>query len=163
MTTHLAHEIRYAAPLDQVAAMLGDPAYREAVCDAQKVVRRTVTVSGEPGVGTGREVIVDRAMSAQGIPSFAKKLVGEEIQIVQREQWASESAAGVEVTIPGKPGSMSGQATLTEDAGSTVYRMDLDISVSIPFVGGKVEQLVRDLMLKALAREERVGTRWLAR
>ena len=38
------------------------------------------------------------------MPSFAKKFVGDEIKIVQRETWTSATAADLHVSIPGKPG-----------------------------------------------------------
>ena len=34
-------------------------------------------------------VLVDQTQPANGIPSFAKKFVGDEIQIVQREEWSA--------------------------------------------------------------------------
>ena len=35
------------------------------------------------------EVVIDQVQAARGIPSFAQKFVGDEINIVQRETWAS--------------------------------------------------------------------------
>lgn len=158
MTKTLTMDLTYDAPLDAVAAMVADPAFREKVCDAQRALRREVTVTEGPA---GREITVDYAQAADGVPSFAKKLVGDEIQIVQREVWSSPTEGDVEVTIPGKPGQMSGRVSLTEAGGVTTQHTELDIKVSIPLVGGKVEQLVHDLMTKALRREHRVGQEWL--
>ncbi len=36
------------------------------------------------------------------------------------------------------------------------------MTASVPFVGGKLEQLMRDQVLKALQIEERVAAQWLA-
>ena len=38
------------------------------------------------------EVTIDQVQAADGIPSFAKKFVGDEINIVQAETWASPDA-----------------------------------------------------------------------
>ena len=67
------------------------------------------------------------------------------------------------MTIPGKPGEMKGTARLTESGGVTTETVDLDIKVGIPLVGGKIEGLIADLLLKALKVENRVGRDYLSR
>lgn len=160
MPRRIEHELTYDAPLSEVAAMLADPAFREEVCDHQKVLRFDVTV--EDGDGTTR-VVIDQVHPAAGLPSFATRLVGDEINIVQREVWTAPDRAGVEVTIPGKPGEMTGTATLTESDGTTTERVDLTVRVGIPLVGGKIEKLIGDMLVRALEAENTVGRRWLAR
>jgi hypothetical protein len=140
--------------------MLADPAFREEVCARQGVLRHSVGVSGR---GAGMEVVVDRVHSADGLLSVARKLVGDEINIVQVERWTDADAADVTVTIPGKPAEMSGQITLTEDGASTVESVTLDVRVGIPLVGGKIENLVADLMVAALKAENKVGRDYLSR
>ncbi|GAB3772956.1 hypothetical protein FB382_002737 [Nocardioides ginsengisegetis] len=159
MTKRLTHDLTYDAPLADVAAMLVDPAFREEVCAYQGVVRSNVTVHPN---GAGTEVVIDQVQAAQGIPSFAKKFVGDEINIVQSESWAGDEAR-IHVTIPGKPGEMSGTATLRESGGRTTETVSLDIKVNIPLVGGKIEGLISDLLLKALRAENKVGNDYLSR
>jgi uncharacterized protein DUF2505 len=160
MTTRIAHVLTYSGAFADVAAMLADPAFREEVCARQGVLRHSVRVSGR---GAGMEVVVDRVHSADGLPSVARKLVGDEINIVQVERWTDADAADVTVTIPGKPAEMSGHITLTEDGGSTVESVTLDVRVGIPLVGGKIEDLVADLMVAALKAENKVGRDYLSR
>ena len=160
MTKRLVHELTYDAPADAVMAMLADEAFREEVSTAQRVLRSTVTVEGE--AGSGVEVTVDEVQSAKGIPSFAKKVVGDEINVVRREAW-SDHRADVHVTIPGKPGEISGTAELTESGATTTETVSLDIKVAIPLVGGKIEGLISDLLLKALKTENKVGRDYLSR
>jgi hypothetical protein len=162
MSKRLTHVLTYDAPLAAVAAMLADPAFREQVCDAQGVLRHTVTIEGDAADGD-LEVTVDQVQAASGIPSFAKKFVGDEINVVQTESWSSPGAGDIRVTIPGKPGDMSGTARLTESGGTTTETVTLDIKVGIPLVGGKIEGLVADLLLKALKAESRVGRDYLSR
>lgn len=162
MSRRLTHELTYDAPLAAVAAMLGDPAFREEVCERQHVLRHTVTVT-PAGSGPGKEVVIDQVQSANGIPSFAKKLVGDEINIVQKEIWTDAERGDIFVTIPGKPGDMKGVLRLEERAGRTAQTVDLEIKVGIPLVGGKIEGLVSDLLLKALLRENEVGRDYLSR
>ncbi len=155
MGKRVVKELTYDASLEEVAAMLTEPAFRELVLERMKVVRGHATV--EDGV-----VTIDQVQSAAGLPSFATKLVGAEIRIVQVETWRTPAHADVEVTIPGKPGEMAGTATLTESGGRTTERIELEITVRIPLVGGKIEGLVADMLDKALVKEHETGVEWLA-
>jgi hypothetical protein len=111
---------------------------------------------------SGMDVSIDQVQAAQGIPSFAKKFVGEEINIVQDESWSSPTAATVNVTIPGKPGEMKGRVRITEDATGATENVTMDVKVGIPLVGGKIEGLVAEMLTKALRAENHVGRQWLS-
>ena len=155
-----SHRMSYdAAPAD-VLAMLSDPAFREKVCVAIHSVRHDVSIDG---AGNGMRVVVDQTQPAHGIPSVAQKFVGDEIRIVQRESWTSPKGADLTIEIPGKPGEVSGGISLdAEGAAGTAETVEGDVKVRIPMIGGKLEGLVRDMLVAALKTEERVGRAWLA-
>jgi hypothetical protein len=156
----VSEELRYdGATLEQVHEMLADPAFREQVCDYQHVLRHTVQIKKDE---KGMTVEIDQIQAARGIPGFAKKFVGDEINIVQTEDWTSAAKGNIHVTIPGKPGEMSGTALLTEDPDGTTETVNLSVKVNLPLVGGKIEGLVADLLSKALRAEHEVGVGWLA-
>jgi hypothetical protein len=155
----VAEELRYdGATLDQVHEMLADPAFREKVCDHQHVLRRTVQIKRDD---KGMTVEIDQFQAARGLPGFAKKLVGDEINIVQTEDWTSPAKGNIHLAIPGKPGEMSGTALLTEDPDGTTETVNLSVKVNIPLVGGKIESVIADLLSKALRAEHEVGVKWL--
>lgn len=160
MATTLTHTLEYDAPLADVAAMLADPAFREEVCAYQRVIRADVAIEVD---GNTKTVVVDQVQPAKGIPGFARKFVGDEINIVQREDWSSPEAADLHVTIPGKPGEMAGSITLEESGGTTTETVDVRIKVGIPLVGGKIEDLIAGLLRKALVAENKVGRDYLSR
>lgn len=159
MATKLAHETTYDATLGDVLSMLGDPAFRKEVCEAQSALRYDVAIAGGDSDWTAR---VERVMPADDLPSFARSVVGDEITVVQAESWHGADAE-VSIDIPGKPGGGSGTARLTESGGRTVQRIDLAIKISVPFVGGKLEKLVAEVIEKALDKEHAVGVAYLAR
>jgi hypothetical protein len=160
MTKHLTHETSYDAPLAVVAAMIADPDYREQVSQAQGATRTTVDIVGS---GAGMSVLVDQLQPADGIPGFAKRFVGDEINIVAREEWSAIDRADLHVTIPGKPGDMTGALTLSETGGVTTYTAEVTITVHIPLVGGRIEALIADLLRKALRAEGKVGRDYVSR
>lgn len=154
MSTRMRKELAYHASLEEVARMVRSTDFREQVLEAQQVLRGSVSIDR----GTVR---IEQVQAADGIPSFAKKFVGDEIVIVQEEEWSSPRRGEVRVTIPGKPGEMTGTATLESRGDTTVETVELSIKVSIPLVSGKIETLIADMLRKALDAEHRTGQVWL--
>ena len=156
MSTKLSKTLTYDAPAQAVAAMLDDPAFREAVLERQNVERGSVDIEGD-------HVRIEQVRSGADLPSFARKFAGDEIVIVQQETWTSPTTADLELQIPGKPGEAVGTLALTEAGGTTTETVELTVSVRIPLVGGKVEGLIADMVGHALDREHEVGVEWLSR
>lgn len=153
MSKHLTKELVYDASLEQVRAMLHDPAFREAVLERQKVVRGSVTVEGDV-------VHVDQVQASAGLPSFVTKIVGNEIHIVRVERWRDDHAE-IEFSTPGRPGEITGRSRLAVVGGQTVHTVTMDISVRVPLIGGKVEGVVATMLAKAYDKEHAVGQEWL--
>lgn len=159
MTTRLSHDLTYHAPLPRVREMLHDPAFRELVCERQRVLRHHVeVVPGAPGP----TVTVTQVQQVRKVPAFATKFVGDEVEITQVEQWTSPTAGEVTISVPHLPTSVGGTLGLREDDGVTVHTVDLRIKVSVPLVGSKLEALVSDLFTKALEAEGKAGRDYLA-
>ena len=152
----LSKKLTYDASADAVAAMLDDPAFREAVLERQLVERGSVDIDGDVAR-------IEQVRSGDDIPSFARKFVGEEIVIVQTETWTSAHGADVEIAIPGKPGEAVGTIALVESGDTTTETVELDVSVRIPLVGGKIETMIADMVGRALDVEHQVGVEWLSR
>jgi hypothetical protein len=154
------HTLTYpGTTVDDVYAMLADPAYRKAVADYQHVQDFACDV--QPA-GGGMTVRLEQAHGTDRIPGFAQRLVGHEIRFVQQETWSSPSSADVHVSIPGKPGEMTGTLALAQAGADVVERVDLAVKVSMPIVGGKVEDLIAGFIGKAFQAENKVGVKWLA-
>jgi hypothetical protein len=155
----VSHTLTYpGTTVDDVYAMLGDPAYRKAVGDYQRVTDFSCDITPS---GRAMKVRLEQAHGTDRIPSFAQRLVGHEIRFVQEESWSAPSAADLHVSIPGKPGDMTGSTSLTQSGNDVVQHIDLAVKVSIPLVGGKVEDLIAGFVVKAFDAENKVGVKWL--
>jgi hypothetical protein len=152
----LTKKLTYDATAEAVAGMLDDPDFREQVLERQKVVRGSVSIDGDV-------VTIEQVRAGDDLPSFARSFVGDEILIVQTENWTSPTSADVRLAIPGKPGEAVGTLELVESGGTTTETVHLDVTVGIPFVGGKIEKLIAGIISSALDVEQRVGREWLAR
>ena len=161
MATRIVHELTYEAPLADVAAMLADPAFRKEVCVNQRATRHAVSIDGVQG--DPMKVLIEYAQPTDRVPGFAQKFVGGEVEIRQAETWTTAEQGDIHVTIPGKPGEMTGTAVLIEKDGVTIETVTLDITVKIPLVAGKIETLIGKILGSALRAENRTGVAWLAR
>jgi hypothetical protein len=156
----VSHTLTYpGTTVDDVFAMFGDPAYREAVSVYQHVKDFSCDITP---TDAGMNVRVEQAHGTERIPGFAQRLVGDEIRFIQDETWASSAAAAIHVTIPGKPGDLSGTETLVQSGEDVVQSIDLAVKVSMPLVGGKLEDLIAGFVGRVFEAENKVGVKWLA-
>ncbi len=146
--------------VEEVRAMLGDPEFRQAVCTYQQVEDSGVTI--EEYDDGSMTVDLERTYGTTLVPSFARKFVGATIDLVQREEWSTPTEATFDVSIPGKPGEMHGTAKLVQNGPDTVENIAMDVRVSVPLVGGKLEDLIAGLLKDAFRAENKVGLKWLA-
>ncbi len=144
----------------EVRDLLADPHFRQAVCEFQQVADSSVSIQQyDDG-----SMIVDltRTYDTAVLPSIAQSLVGRTIDLVQREEWSATSRATAQLTIPGQPARMSGRCALDQTGADTAYTADLEVRVSIPLLGGRIEEVVADLVGQAFRAENHVGVQWLA-
>ena len=154
------HTMTYDAPPEEVFEMLKSEEFREKVCqNLKQTISYDVSITPQ---GEGMDVRVEQVQETKGVPSVAKKIVGDETTIIQKEHWTSPRKADLDIEIPGKPGSVKGDITLAEQGEGTVETVSVDIKVSVPLVGGKIEKMLADLLGAAMRSEEKVGKEWLA-
>ena len=155
------HTTTYGAPVADVYAMLTDPAWREKVGAAQGVVSSTVTVTPEDPGDAGCRIVIDQVQNTAGLPAIAKKIAGDTTRAVVTEVWASPTNGTIEILAPGKPTKAVGTVSLVSDGTSTRHVTDLEVTVKVPIVGGKLERVMADNIGHGLEVEEAVGVAWL--
>ncbi len=151
-------ELAYEAGPDEVFAMLADPAFREKVARAQGVVSVDVTITP---TASGFTMVSDQVQDTAGLPAIARKITGDTTRAVVREEWSDATSGTIEITAPGKPTTASGTASLVPGSGGTTYVQELEVTVKVPLVGGKLEKVMADNIDEGLSAEHAVGTAWL--
>ncbi|WP_183093906.1 DUF2505 domain-containing protein [Nocardioides stalactiti] len=152
------HTSTYPGSPDEVYAMLTDPAWREKVGAAQGVVSSTITVTPQ---GEGCTVVVDQVQNTAGLPAMAKKIAGETTRAVVTEVWSSSTAGTVEILAPGKPTKAVGTTRLVADATGTQHVTELEVTVKVPLIAGKLEAMMGDNIKKGMEIEQAVGVAWI--
>ncbi len=154
----IRHQLTYAAPPSEVYLMRADPTFRAKVCEAMDTLSHDVTVDEADGELV---VAVDMLQQTQGVPGFAKKVVGNETRVVQTERWPRQEAGHIAVEIPGKPGHIQGTLSLAEHRSGSVYVFDGTARIGIPLIGGRLEGLIEQLFIEGMDTEQRVAAAWL--
>lgn len=152
------HELGYDAPPDAVFAMLADPAFREAACAAQDVVSAEVTLER---VGDGFTLTVDQQQRTDDLPSFARAFAGDATRAIQREEWPDAGGGSLRIEAPGTPSSVAGSITLQPEGAGTREVVELELRITVPLVGGKLERLLADRIRAGMDAEHEVGVAYL--
>lgn len=151
-------ELAYQAGADEVFAMLADPAFREKVAAAQQVVSIEVTSTPK---GDGLSILIDQVQNTAGLPAIAKKIAGETSHALVREEWTDPTSGTYSIETPGKPTKAVGTVALVEEGGVTRHVFDLEVTVKVPVIGGKLEKLMTDNIDAGMTLEHSVGVAWL--
>ncbi|MEO9323122.1 DUF2505 domain-containing protein [Nocardioides sp. C4-1] len=153
------HALTYDAAPDAVFAMLADPAFREKVCAAQDVVSADVRLTPS---GDGFELEMDQVQHTAGLPAIARKITGDTTEVTLTESWSSSTHGTLDVVTPGKPTTASGTITLAATGTGTTETVELEITVKVPLVGGRLEGLMAENIKSHMDVEHTVGAAWLA-
>lgn len=146
----------FSASVEQVWAMLTDPTFLTAVCQASGPVEFAVEVDG-------RRTRTRRIMTA---PSQLASMTGPTIAVIDQITWESGDTAtrqGVAlITVEGLPAQLRGHVTLTEGGRGAVLSYSGTLQVDVPLVGPMLAKKAAPLLLEALEVQQQVGDEYLA-
>lgn len=161
MATPISARQTFPATPDRVRAMLLDPAY--ALVRAERTGSLSVTATdrseGDHGV-----LSVERVIPAE-VPDFARSFVGETLTVKETHDWGPLAGGACEGTIGvtfSAPVGVKATMRLSAEGDGSVVEIEGTINASIPFMGGKVEEMVKGEMERYLRKEPEIGAAWLA-
>ncbi|WP_435277422.1 DUF2505 domain-containing protein [Rhodococcus yananensis] len=117
---------------------------------------------GESGV----ELVLHHVLPLSALPDIAKTVMRSDLIITRRESYSpfdTQATGHYEATIPGGPGSLTGTMTLFASDGGAVLRTASEAKVNLPFVGGKLEELMLDNLVDVFTAEAAITAGWLDR
>ncbi|HET7399987.1 MAG TPA: DUF2505 domain-containing protein [Intrasporangium sp.] len=155
--------VDYAAPTDVVYAMLTDPAFQERKCVEAGALRHDVTITAQ---GEGSRILTRRDLPTQGLPDFAKSLVGSTLAITETYRWGGAGADGsrdgdLTVEVAGAPIAMRATVRLAPSGTGSSLTVDGELKASIPLLGGKIEKAAAPAVTDAMDSEYRTAQEWL--
>ncbi|MBK0866198.1 MULTISPECIES: DUF2505 domain-containing protein [unclassified Saccharopolyspora] len=110
-----------------------------------------------------------QGVSTEALPPVARTVAGAGDLVIDRtESWRCEEPGHyngeIAAEVAGVPCTITGSMWLRDlpETGSE-FLVDGEVRVNVPFVGGRVEDLVAEQVQKLLAREEQFTGEWLAK
>jgi hypothetical protein len=120
---------------------------------AAGAVEFDVDVHHGDGVTTTR---VSRTLPTAKMPAVARRFVGPTIDLVEIVAWSMMSPetwhgdAAVDIMVSGRDARFRGRAAIEPGQPGTRYSLTGDVVIKVPLVGGTVEKLAADALLKAV-------------
>ena len=161
----IAKTIEYAATPDEVFAVLSDAKFQEAKCEATAAIKHSVNVKT---VGDRTVITTERILPSDGLPDFAKSMVGETLKVTETQDWGPASDDGsrqgtVEMGVAGAPISLKGTMSLKPGGAGTIEALDSELKAKVPLIGGKIEKAAAPPIEEAIDIEGQTAMEWLAR
>lgn len=145
-------EVRFPLPVDVAGAL-------NRTMDEQRLAEIMVrTESLDPVVTVSRQPNVSVVTIRRGFkgdwPEFLRSFIGERIDIHEQREWADTGHGTLSIQVVGKPVSMSGRMEMRQVGPAlTETVISGTIRCSVPFVGGKVEELAKGVLTDAIRTE----------
>ncbi|WP_175957561.1 DUF2505 domain-containing protein [Schaalia sp. Marseille-Q2122] len=154
------HTITYPAPIAAVEKMLTNVDYTRGRFAAARVNAQVEADRANP-----RAIVSRVPVDATLLPEPANRFVPSDTVITLTETWemaSDQTLSGEGVgDFPGLPIRMSSQSLCVEDDGVTRRTITGELTVSIPFLGGRIEQKLEEQMALFARKEEEFAERWL--
>ncbi|MFB9905170.1 DUF2505 domain-containing protein [Allokutzneria oryzae] len=160
-STETSHEFPFPAPA--LLAALTDAEYLRARLAAVGGAKAEL-VSHETTVGGESKAVLKQGVPSDKLPSFVRSLINGDLVIERTERWrqAGEGAVGTVVaSVPGAPASINCSLQLRPSAMGAELLSALEVRVSLPFVGGKVEKAIVEQIGRLLDAENTFTLSWL--
>ncbi len=153
-------------PADDVAAVMLDEEY----------LRARLERLGGPGAallehhlddGGGGRYRIRHGVDQAALPSFVAALVSGNL-VIDRTEGLQRRGPGqyggeVQVRIPGTPATATGSLVLRDTGARSELHVTADVTVQVPFLGGKIESVIAEQVQLLLAAETAFTLDWLAR
>ncbi|MDH6680426.1 hypothetical protein M2284_004655 [Rhodococcus sp. LBL1] len=164
MARRIDYSARFEHPAEKVYAALSDRDYWEARMEEMRKYSENHVETLEV-TDDGIELVLHHVLPRKDLPDIAQTVLKKDLIITRREKYTpfGEPVTGTyEASIPAGPGSLTGTIELfTTDTGSTL-RTSSEAKVYLPFVGGKLEQLMLVNLVDLFRTEAEVTAAWLA-
>ena len=168
MSRRIEHSARYFVAAALVHAALTDRGYWQA--RIEEVGGPGAALTGFTAAGGGVQVDLTQAIPEEHLPSIVQKVKSGDLLIARTETWGpldSVTAAGsFSATVPGTPIKLRGTHSLSgggdDDDDFCTIRTTGEAQVSVPLIGGKLEQIIAENITRLLALEQQFTAEWLA-
>lgn len=105
-----------------------------------------------------------QTVDAERLPSVARKVIRGDLEIERTETWTDNGgryAGTVEAAVPNTPASVLGVTSLLDRDDGSELLFNCTVKVSLPLIGGRLEEMIVDQLTALLRAEGRFTQSWL--
>jgi hypothetical protein len=114
----------------------------------------------------GAKYTLRQGVSKSYLPEIVQKVLNGDLIIERTETWHKADdgryEGNVTARVKGAPGTIGGALAISGDGESSELDIDGEAKVDVPIVGGKVESVVAEQVVKLMKREAEFTKEWLA-
>jgi len=113
----------------------------------------------------GARYRLKQGLSESDLPPIVGKVMNGDLSIQRTETLRRISPGSyggdVDVQISGAPASATGTMALADDGAGSLFEVHADVTVRVPLIGGKIEEIVADQVRRLLEAETAFTISWL--
>jgi len=163
MSRRIEHRAEFGHPVDLVYAVLTDEGFLRERLTA--IGGRSVELVSYAGDQDGMKAVTRQGIDAQHLPGAVRKVAPGGMTIERTETWDGGGngryRGTVDASVGGFPGSLRGNTALRTRTGGSELLLDGTVKVSIPLLGGKIEDVIIEQVGRLLRLEAEFAIRWL--
>ncbi|MCZ4274913.1 MAG: DUF2505 domain-containing protein [Rhodococcus sp. (in: high G+C Gram-positive bacteria)] len=163
MARRMNYSARFTYSTEQVYAALSSRDHWDARIEEMKKYSHNELISFEVGE-SGIDVVMHHIIPKTELPDIAQTVMKKDMIITRNvhiDSYSEETTGHYDASIPAGPGSLKGVTSLFPTATGSTLRTSSEAKVFLPFVGGKLEQLMLVNLRDLWRGEGEVTADWL--
>ena len=109
--------------------------------------------------------VMRQGINAEHLPGIVRRITPDGIVIERTETWRAGQGDNhrgtVQAVVSGMPGSLHATTALSGTADGSELVLDGELTVGIPWIGGRIEDMIAEQLGRLLRAESRFTDRWL--
>lgn len=155
MSSRIEHHAEFPHPLDQVLSALSS---EESLLDQLEQIggHDAKLLSHEP-TDTGVSYRLQQGIPSDKLPSAMRTLHSGDLMVNREQTWRRVDDGRVIgdsiASVGGVPGEIKAKTELTATASGTSFKVSGEVKVRIPLIGGKIERVIAENVVRLLKHE----------
>ncbi|NLG55212.1 MAG: DUF2505 domain-containing protein [Rhodococcus sp.] len=163
MARRMNYSARYKYTPEQVYQAFANRDYWEARIEEMRKYSENHVEAFE-STDSGIDVVLHHIIPRSELPDIAQTVMKKDMIITRKEKYSpfgEQVTATYEASIPAGPGSLSGTMELFGTDTGCTFRTTSEAKVYLPFIGGKLEQLMLVNLVDLFRAEAEITEAWL--
>lgn len=165
MARRLSYSARFDFPAEKLYRAQSERQYWQDLVDGFRILTPISELEEFTAGDDGMRVVLKQAITRDMLPPLAQTVMMKDMMITRVETlsaWHPERTAGTyTASIPAGPGSLKGEQLLVPTETGCTLRKTTEVKVYIPFVSGKLEQLMLINLVDLFRAEAEYSKSWV--